>query len=124
MAFVITAKAVFEVAPLGASFAPPWPVDVMILIINGGLRLHDSATGNVVVPGCCAGLEDWRDWADALSGSPVWLGHDPEPQIEMIGDDLRIRQDGAHRDHDAPSYVDVPRDLPPALLLDVRHDLR
>ncbi|MFD0973788.1 hypothetical protein ACFQ3X_34995, partial [Plantactinospora endophytica] len=39
-----------------------------LLIIAGGLQVGDPITGKVVVPGCCAGLEDWRDWAQALAG--------------------------------------------------------
>ncbi|MFF5081695.1 hypothetical protein ACFY36_31990 [Actinoplanes sp. NPDC000266] len=94
-----------------------------VLLINGGLRLHDSATARIVVPGCCAGLECWRDWADVLSGAPIWLGHDPEPQIELIGENLRLWQDGRHRDDSAGSYIDVPRPVLPTMLLSVQNDL-
>ncbi|MEU8158775.1 hypothetical protein [Micromonospora parva] len=33
------------------------------LIAAGGLRVRGGTIGTVVTPGCCAGLEDWRDWA-------------------------------------------------------------
>ena len=44
------------------------------LVVPGGLRLVDTGTGMVVVPGCCAGLEDWRDWVRAIAGESPWLG--------------------------------------------------
>ncbi|MEV0567112.1 hypothetical protein [Dactylosporangium sp. NPDC050588] len=33
-----------------------------MLIAAGGLSVGDSRTGTVLAPGCCAGLENWRDW--------------------------------------------------------------
>jgi hypothetical protein len=90
-----------------------------VLILNGGVRLEDSATAKVVVPGCCAGLENWREWAEVLSGSSVYLGHDPDSEVEVIGEDLRVWQDGKRRD----DYVDVPLAAVPGMLVDVRRDL-
>ncbi|XVU20989.1 hypothetical protein ACQPZJ_27385 [Actinoplanes sp. CA-054009] len=107
----------------GAAQAAEALVAEEVLLINGGLRLHDSATATIVVPGCCAGLENWRDWADVLSGDPIWLGHAPEPQIEMIGENLRLWQDGRHRDDSAGSHIDIPRAALPTMLLDVQNDL-
>ncbi|MEU7947372.1 hypothetical protein AB0C50_22065 [Micromonospora taraxaci] len=40
-----------------------------LLIAAGGLQVRDSTTGTVVTPGCCAGLEDWRDWTQVLPGT-------------------------------------------------------
>lgn len=37
------------------------------LIAPGGLMLTDTTTE--IVPGCCSGLEDWRDWARVLTRS-------------------------------------------------------
>ncbi len=31
------------------------------LFAAGGLRVVDDSTGAVFLPGCCDGLEDWRD---------------------------------------------------------------
>ncbi|GAB3831656.1 hypothetical protein ACFPIJ_29580 [Dactylosporangium cerinum] len=31
------------------------------LIVAGGLRLTDTVIGTAVLPGCCVGLENWRD---------------------------------------------------------------
>lgn len=95
-------------------------------IIAGGLRVGDPSTGRAVVPGCCAGLEDWRDWAQALAGSSPWLGHDPGPQIEAVGEDLRVWQDGGpdrHRGRWTGLHVDLPHHALPQLLMDAQRDL-
>jgi hypothetical protein len=36
------------------------------VIMAGGLRVRDTATGVQVEPGCCFGLEEWRSWQDLL----------------------------------------------------------
>ncbi len=47
----------------------------------GGLVAR--ADGSEVVPGCCCGLEGWRDWYRVKpGGQSPWLGHDPSPYIE------------------------------------------
>lgn len=84
----------------------------------GGLRLHDSVTGATVVPGCCAGLEDWRDWALVAAGESRWLGHDPSPRAEALSGHARIWQNG----HAGPT-VDVPWTAFPELLARVHRDL-
>lgn len=90
-----------------------------LLIVPGGLRLADTVTGMTVVPGCCAGLEDWRDWARVTAGAPLWLGHDPGPEVEIVGDELRVWQDGGS----AGTHLAVPLRMLPGLLLNVRRDL-
>ncbi len=92
------------------------------LIQAGGLRLTDTVTGAVVVPGCCAGLEDWREWADVLTGTAPWLGHDPFPEVEIGVEDLHVWQDSGENRHDASSVV-VARSLLPDLLNQVHQDL-
>jgi hypothetical protein len=97
-----------------------------LLIIAGGLQVCDPNVGMAVVPGCCAGLEDWRDWAQVLTGDSPWLGHDPSPEVEVVGDDLRVWQDGGPNRHHgrwAGVHVDVPRRALPALLMGVQRDL-
>ncbi|TGZ15255.1 hypothetical protein DV517_02280 [Streptomyces sp. S816] len=55
----------------------------------GGFRVTDRATDTVFVdPGCCNGLETWRDW-DAEDGSPV---------IELPVDQVRALVTGAEAD--------------------------
>ncbi|MBG0819338.1 hypothetical protein HS048_00985 [Planomonospora sp. ID91781] len=92
----------------------------------GGLRV---ISGDVVInPGCCVGLDEWRDWLGALNGQPVDLGHDPDTWLESMGPVLRLRQD---RDHLPPGelpgsseqYLDIPRDALPGLLRSVHQDL-
>ncbi|MFE0627936.1 hypothetical protein ACFW3D_13325 [Streptomyces sp. NPDC058864] len=78
----------------------------------GGLRVTDTTDGSVLRPGCCNGLEDWREWLDVLDGTgDVWLGHDPSPLAERHGDVVRLTVD-AGRD-DSPAFdvaADVLRD--------------
>ncbi|WP_228010899.1 hypothetical protein [Nonomuraea phyllanthi] len=38
------------------------------LIAPGGLRFRDNTTGVTIAPGCCFGLENWRDWWDVIGG--------------------------------------------------------
>ncbi|MFE1348408.1 hypothetical protein ACFW57_27885, partial [Streptomyces sp. NPDC058757] len=38
------------------------------LFAAGGLRVTDRATGVAFDPGCCDGLEDWRDWYRLADG--------------------------------------------------------
>lgn len=72
------------------------------LLAAGGLRVTDTASGTVLVPGCCAGLEDWRDWLSLVDGdshdSLPFLGHDPDPLAERIGDTVRLTVDAEHDD--------------------------
>lgn len=68
-------------------------VSVESVIAPGGLRLRDSATGVIVPPGCCFGLENWRDWQGLLVGETPWLGHDPTPGVEHSGSLVRLRPD-------------------------------
>ncbi|MEU8299693.1 hypothetical protein AB0C04_20765 [Micromonospora sp. NPDC048909] len=96
-----------------------------LLIIAGGLRVAEPSTGRAVVPGCCAGLEDWRDWAQALTGGSPWLGHDPGPEIQAVGEDLRVWQDGGpdrHHGRQVGLHIDLPRHALPQLLMGVQRD--
>ncbi|MEV2232564.1 hypothetical protein AB0H69_28900 [Streptomyces phaeochromogenes] len=64
------------------------------VIAPGGLRIRDTATGVTAVPGCCFGLENWRDWFDLMDGREPWLGHDPAPRAELAGAVARLWPDG------------------------------
>jgi hypothetical protein len=94
-----------------------------VLIVPGGLRLVDTVTGMSVVPGCCAGLEDWRDWGQVMAGESPWLGHDPEPVVEVVGDELWVRQDGGPGRGSAGTNVVLSRLALPGLLMQVQGDL-
>ncbi|WP_405019814.1 hypothetical protein OHV05_26115 [Kitasatospora sp. NBC_00070] len=88
-------------------------------VVAGGLRVEDTATGVVLEPGCCNGLEEWRSWLDIEFGEEPWLGHDPTPGAELIGTTVRL-----HPDAGQPGPV---IELPPAdlltLLAGVQRDL-
>ncbi|MBA9002363.1 hypothetical protein [Thermomonospora cellulosilytica] len=84
--------------------------------VPGGLRLTDTSTGAVVEPGCCFGLESWRDWAELLDGETPWLGHDPTPEIEFADGVALVRVDGG-------DSIRLPLEELPAILTAVRNDL-
>ncbi len=101
-----------------------------LLIVPGGLQLSDTSAGTVVVPGCCCGLEDWREWTRIFTDGSPWLGHDPGPEVEVVGEDLRVWQDGGpNRERGrwaeqwAEQRVDLPRRALPQILLGVQQDL-
>lgn len=78
----------------------------------GGLRVTDTARGAALLPGCCSGLEEWREaWFDLLDGSGhAWLGHGPSPLAERHGDVVRLTVDAGRAD--SPAFevaVDVLR---------------
>ncbi|MGW6061665.1 hypothetical protein [Streptomyces sp. NPDC055189] len=90
------------------------------VVAPGGLRLRDTETGVTALPGCCNGLENWRDWLDLLDGEEPWLGHDPTPGVEHLGATVRLWPDGDDREG-------IPILLPlaqlPALLRSVQEQL-
>ncbi|WP_328863523.1 hypothetical protein [Streptomyces sp. NBC_00306] len=65
------------------------------LFAAGGLRVTDNATDTVFVePGCCNGLETWRDWLEVLDGTgSAYFGHDPSSMAERVGDIVRLTLD-------------------------------
>lgn len=62
------------------------------VIASGGLRVTDDSTGVTFLPGCCDGLEDWRDWHQLVdTGGLLGFGHDPvSPTAERFGDTVRL----------------------------------
>ncbi|MEV6239043.1 hypothetical protein [Lentzea sp. NPDC051838] len=90
------------------------------LVMSGGLLVRDTATGVEIEPGCCVGLETWRDWQYLLDGRVPWLGHDPEPGLEFGDGVARLWPDG--RRVDGPACVLPIADLPRQLEA-VRQDL-
>ncbi|UQI49690.1 hypothetical protein M1P56_35465 (plasmid) [Streptomyces sp. HU2014] len=82
---------------------PPRPADALdsflhglltfdSLFAAGGLRVTDTSTGVIFLPGCCDGLEDWRDWHQLVDGgSLLGFGHEPvSPVAERFGDIVRL----------------------------------
>ena len=90
------------------------------VIAPGGLRIRGTATGVTAVPGCCSGLEDWRDWLDLMNGDEPWLGHDPWPRVEHAGAVARLWPDG---DRPEGLPIDLPLAQLPQLLGSVRDQL-
>lgn len=92
----------------------------------GGLRVGDD---NVVIdPGCCVGLDEWRDWQRVIGGEVIDLGHDPDPVIEHRGPVVRVWKDGGqlpsrHSPGPDEPHIDISRHTLPNLLGAVQQDL-
>ncbi|MFI6764593.1 hypothetical protein [Streptomyces sp. NPDC050355] len=95
------------------------------VIAPGGLRVHDTRTNVTVRPGCCCGLEDWREWLDVANGETLWLGHDPSPRLEHADEAVQLWPDGADA-QETPSGLPIEimvGDLP-AILQTVQEGLQ
>lgn len=71
-----------------------------LLILPGGLYVKQGDA--IVHPGCCSGLEDWREWYFVPDGVSPFMGHDPWPGTELVDGLVRI-----HADQDSPVHVDI-----------------
>ncbi|MFB9555752.1 hypothetical protein [Streptomyces roseoviridis] len=87
----------------------------------GGLRATDTATGVVLSPGCCNGLDERHDWREVIDGEG-WadFGHSPSPLAERIGDVVRLTVDTEQPN--SPT-IEVPLADLPSLLADAERDL-
>ncbi|MFF3559961.1 hypothetical protein ACFYXS_07995 [Streptomyces sp. NPDC002574] len=74
------------------------------VIAPGGLRVRDSDAGTEISPGCCSGLEDWREWFILLDGEVPWLGHSPTPRVEHAGRVVRLWPDGGDAEGPSPDH--------------------
>jgi hypothetical protein len=94
------------------------------LFAAGGFRVTDTATDTVFIdPGCCNGLETWRDWLTVLDGAGyVEFGHDPSSVAEHVGGAVRLTLD-AHAKHSSP-VIELPVDEVRALIAGAQQDLR
>ncbi|CAM5271754.1 hypothetical protein [Streptomyces narbonensis] len=92
-----------DIEPDAEADRPPRPTDARASFLHGlltfdtlfaagGLRVTDTSTGVSFQPGCCDGLEDWRDWHRLLDGDTLLgFGHDPvSPVAERTGDRVRL----------------------------------
>lgn len=95
-------------------------LDDELITTAGGLEVRDTGTGVEIKPGCCAGLESWRDWSELLDGQVPWLGHSPQPGVEFVADAVRVSQDAELPDSPA---CEIPVADLPELLGRVRQDL-
>ncbi len=76
------------------------------LFASGGLRITDTATGTTLLPGCCNGLDERRDWLEVVDGNG-WasFGHDPSPLAERDGEVVRLTVDA---EHDNSPVIELP----------------
>jgi len=99
--------------------APPKPADPVgsflhglvtreSLFVPGGLRVVDTAAGITFMPGCCCGVEEWRDWFLVFGDDGlVYSGHDPDARAERHGDIVRLTLDD---EQPGSPFFDVPVD--------------
>lgn len=74
------------------------------LVLPGGLLARTHIIE--ISPGCCCGLENWREWYGVTpNGTPPWLGHDPSPWVECKTDNAVLWADGDLGDQSP--YVEV-----------------
>lgn len=94
------------------------------LYAPGGLRLVAPASGLRADPGCCHDLFEWRGWAGALTGAPVYLGHGPGPVMRQLDGVIRVWVEVAD-DLGEPygPYIDIPRAELPGMLRRAQEDL-
>lgn len=76
----------------------------------GGLIAR--AEGFELAPGCCCGLEGWRDWFTVQpGGQSPWLGHDPSPYVECRAAEALLwpdEPDAPRRNPMTPLVVSYP----------------
>ncbi|WP_327207289.1 hypothetical protein OG336_00535 [[Kitasatospora] papulosa] len=94
------------------------------LFAAGGFRVTDNATDTVFVePGCCNGLETWRDWLEVLNGTGCsYFGHDPSSMAERLGDIVRLTFD-AHESDSSP-VIELSVDQIRTLVAGAQRDLQ
>jgi len=90
-------------------------------VLPGGLRFSEGHEVKII-PGCCCGVEDWREWLEVPHGqNELWTGHDPAPEVEYIGNTVRIWQ---HAKADGVAYLDFERAVLEKHLKRVEADLK
>lgn len=90
-------------------------------VAPGGLQIYDPESGVTFTPGCCCGLESWREWLDVRNGREIWLGHDPAAEIEHVGTQVHLRWEvGAQGSEHS---IEFPRAALTTLLLGVQQEL-
>ncbi|MEV6758233.1 hypothetical protein [Streptomyces sp. NPDC051214] len=94
------------------------------LFAAGGFRVTDNVTNTVFVePGCCNGLETWRDWLEMLDGTGcAYFGHDPSSVAERVNDVVRLTLD-AHGADGSP-VIELSADQVRRLITGAQQDLQ
>lgn len=95
-------------------------LDEELITMAGGLEVRDTERGVEIKPGCCFGLESWRDWGELIAGEVPWLGHSPTPGVSFAADVVRVSQDAERPG--APA-CEIPISDLPGHLEGVRQDL-
>ncbi|KPC58531.1 hypothetical protein [Streptomyces chattanoogensis] len=102
-------------------------VEAECVIAPGGLRVRDTGSGVTVAPGCCCGLEDWREWLGLVDGDVPWLGHDPSPRMECVGRVVRLWPDGGDSTDSTETPqgppIEIPADCLTGILRTVQDEL-
>ncbi|MFE7774327.1 hypothetical protein ACFU5O_10560 [Streptomyces sp. NPDC057445] len=105
--------------PLGSFLHGLRTVDAPVA--SGGLRVTDASTGTTLVPGCCNGLEERREWLEVVDGDGfASFGHGPSPLAERLGDMVRLTVDTERSDS---PVIELPVGELRRLLTDVERDL-
>ncbi|MEV7326132.1 hypothetical protein [Streptomyces sp. NPDC093970] len=94
------------------------------LFAAGGFRVTENATDTVFVePGCCNGLETWRDWLEVLDGTGCsYFGHSPSSVAERVGDIVRLTYDACRAD--GSPVIELSVDQARRLVAGARQDLQ
>ncbi|MFD7862389.1 hypothetical protein [Streptomyces sp. NPDC059783] len=89
---------------------------------SGGLEVTDPSSGHAFLPGCCDGLEDWRDWYRLIEdGHTLTFGHEPvSPVAEHVGATVRLT---ANTDQPNSPVIELPATDLRALLAGVEQSL-
>ncbi|MGW0857360.1 hypothetical protein [Streptomyces sp. NPDC002690] len=116
-----------------ANELPPRPADPLAeflhgllhldpLLVPGGLRVTDTATGATFEPGCCDGLEDRREWERVVDGDGIFRSAHPESGrgATRIGDTVRLT---CATGQEAGPVIEVPLGQMRRLLAGVERDL-
>lgn len=75
--------------------------------LRGGLAVSASQQF-VVRPGCCSGLEEWREWWAIRDAQSPWMGHDPTPWCQFLGDGVvRFWSSGGYTQDEIEPHVDL-----------------
>lgn len=122
-----TALAALAQSNNGQQVEPDGPSMLRVLLTKeklsagGGLTVRDTETGVEIEPGCCPGLETWRDWQHLLDGRTPWLGHEPWPEVRFEDGKALLWPDST--DTGGPACVIPIAELPVHLAV-VQQDLR
>ncbi|MFG2846409.1 hypothetical protein ACGF12_25025 [Kitasatospora sp. NPDC048296] len=92
------------------------------LFAPGGFRVTDTTTGAVLEPGCCNGLEEWRDWLEVTDGcGEAGFGHDPDAGAERLGRVVRLTADTSEANS---PVIELPVEELRRLIAGAEQDLR